>query len=257
MSSRDNRIIGLIAAMAQESRALLRRVPASKRIAAGPVFGFELGGWTCVLITSGMGARRAREAAGRLAETYAPQALVSFGIAGAVEADLEIGDVVAAEAFCVLEGGVPGPLLPLSAWPETARQAMQQAVAGRGARLFPGTAVTTGGAQLVQSAPGELVHPILEMETAGIAQAATEKGIPLLSLRAISDGPRAPNPVDLGEVMDENANLRAGRLLAALVRRPRVLLEVRQMSRNSRIAEDNAAIALVAALSQPDPGWPG
>jgi hypothetical protein len=95
------------------------------------------------------------------------------------------------------------------------------------------------------------------METAGIAQVAAEKGIPLLSLRAISDGPRAPIPIDLGEVMGADANLRIGRLLAALIRRPRTLLEVRPILRNNRIAADNAAIALVAALSALDPGWPG
>ena len=55
------------------------------------------------------------------------------------------------------------------------------------------------------------MHPILEMETAGIAQVAAENGIPLLSIRAISDGPRAPIPFNLGEMMDEDANLRAGR----------------------------------------------
>ena len=89
------------------------------------------------------------------------------------------------------------------------------------------------------------------METAGIAQVAVEKGISLLSLRAISDGPRAPLPFNLGEMMDEDANLHAGKMLKFVVCHPGIVLQFRQLIRNTSIATDNAAIALVAALSQP------
>jgi hypothetical protein len=102
---------------------------------------------------------------------------------------------------------------------------------------------------------GEMRHPVLEMETAGIATVAAEKGIPLLSLRAISDGPCAPIPFDLGEMMDEDANLQAGRLLKAIVRNPRIVFQSRRLMRNSKIAADNAAAALSAALSQPACQW--
>jgi len=47
-------------------------------------------------------------------------------------------------------------------------------------------------------------NPVLEMETTGIMSAAAEKSIPVLSLRAISDGPRAPIPFDLETMMDKN-----------------------------------------------------
>jgi adenosylhomocysteine nucleosidase len=247
--------IGLIAAMTQESEAMLRHTQGWKRSALGPLRGrsFELSGQTCLLVTSGMGVRRAGEAARNLLDKSSPRLLISFGIAGAVEAELEIGDVVVAEAFCRLEQGIPGPLLPLACWPEAALEAASRALTQRGAHLFTGTAVTTGGSQVTQDQLGEMPHPILEMETAGIAQVAAEKGIPLLSLRAISDGPCAPIPVDLGEMMDEDANLRAGRMLKAVIRHPGVVLQARQMLRNTNLAADNAAIALVAALSQLKP----
>jgi adenosylhomocysteine nucleosidase len=246
--------IGLVAAMVQERDALLRCVRGWKKIALGPFRGhrFELLGQICVLVTSGMGIRRAWEATRCLVEMATPQVLVSFGIAGAVEADLEIGDVVAAESVCLLDQGVPGPLLPLATWPAAAREAIVQALAKRDARLYAGTAVTTRGSQFEEYRPGEMAHPVLEMETAGIAQVAVENGIPLFSLRAISDGPRAPLPFDLGEMMDKDANLRVGKMLKFVVRHPGILLQSRQLIRNTRIATDNAAIALVAALSQPE-----
>ena len=244
--------VGLVAAIPQERDALLRRVGEWKRIALGPFQGhcFKLLRQTCVLVTSGMGIRRAREATRCLVEMATPQVLVSFGIAGAVEADLEIGVVVVAESVCLLDQGVPGPLLPLTTWPDAAQEAIVQALAKRYAHLYAGTAITTQGSQFVEYRPGEMSHPVLEMETAGIAQVAMEKGIPLLSLRAISDGPCAPLPFNLGEMMDEDANLHVGKMLKFVVCHPRIILQSRQLMRNTSIATDNAASALVAALSQ-------
>ena len=194
--------IGLIAAMTQESDAVLRCIKGWKRVAMKSFNAkcFDLSGQTCLLVTSGMGVRRASEAAQNLVEMAIPRMappriLISFGIAGAVETLLQIGDVVTAEAVCRLEQGVPGPLQPLALWPEAAREAAVQALSRHGARLLSGTAVTTGGSQVTENQLEQLIHPILEMETAGIAQVAAEKGIPLLSLRAISDGPHAPIPL--------------------------------------------------------------
>lgn len=244
--------IGLIAAMPQERDALLRCIKDWERAAIGSFRGqrFESAGQACLLVTSGMGARRAGAAARSLVERYAPRILISFGIAGAVEADLQIGDVVMAEAVCRLDGGALGPLQALARWPQAAREAAAQALSGLDARLLSGTAITTGGPQIKESLVGHMLHPILEMETAGIAQAAAETGIPLFALRAISDGPRAPMPFDLGEVMDADANLQAGKLLEAVARRPRMVFQFVPMLRNSRTAADNAAIALAAALRQ-------
>jgi nucleoside phosphorylase len=244
--------IGLIAATTQESDALLRCVNGWKRISLGSFRGqsFEINGQTCLLVTSGMGVRRASEAARSLLEMNAPRVLISFGIAGAVEADLQIGDVIAAEAVCRLDQGVPGPSRPLAAWPEAGQAAAVQVLSSRGARLLTGTAITTGGSLVMEYPLGNMKHPILEMETAGIAGAAAEKGIPLLSLRAISDGPLAPIPFDLGEIMDEDANLQAGRLIKAIIRHPGIISQSRRLMRNSRLAADNAAVALVAALNQ-------
>jgi adenosylhomocysteine nucleosidase len=241
--------------MPLESNALLHRLKRWKRIAVGHLcgYGFEISGQPCLLVTSGMGARRAAQAARILIEAASPRLVISFGIAGAVEAELEIGDVVLAEAYCRLEGGAPGPRSPLATWSDAAMQAAVQALIGLEARLYSGTAVTTGGSQVKPDPLGEMLHPMLEMETAGIAQAAADAGIPLLSLRAISDGPAAPIPIDLGEMMDDTANLRPGRLLRAVVRNPKIVFLSGRMMRNSRKAADHAAMALVAALSQPLP----
>jgi nucleoside phosphorylase len=242
--------IGFIAAMTQERDALFRLVRGWTPIVLGPFRGhrLEIPGQTWVLVTSGMGIRRAREAARCLVEMVSPKLLISFGVAGAVEADLEIGDVVMAESTCLLDQGVIGPILPLATWNDSAQEAIIHALTERSSHLYPGIAVTTRGSQFVEYKPGELLHPILEMETVGIAQTAQEKGIPLFSLRSISDGPRAPIPINLEGMTDEDANLNIGKLFKEVFLHPGIILQSRHMIRNIKIAADNAAVALVTAL---------
>lgn len=244
--------------MPMESAALLRRVKIWRQVRLGGLRAdyFELSGQACLLVTSGMGARRAEAAARLLIEQAAPRALISFGIAGAVEPDLRIGDVVLAESACRWDGSTSGPLAPLSALPEPARQAVEQALTLRGARLWSGTAVTTGGAQAEAGQLAHLPHPVLEMETAAIAEAiaqatasAAGQAPPLYAMRAISDNPRAPIPFDLGALVDDDANLIPSRLLKAIIRQPGKLLQLPHLMQNSRRAADNAAAAVEAALS--------
>jgi adenosylhomocysteine nucleosidase len=246
--------IGLIAAMRQESHALLRRVGHWQRDKIGqlPAFRFEVASYPCLLVTSGMGMKRAREATQLLVDTYAPHRVISFGIAGAVEEDLEIGDVVLPEGYYQLESGLLGERTSLATWPSPAHDAAAEALSIHGRQVYTGTAITTSGAQVDRSQLGDLPHPVLEMETAGIAQVARAHGLPLFSLRAISDGPRAPIPVDLAQVMDEQANLRVRKLLVALLRHPASVFQTRRMIRNTEIAASYAAISLLAALSKID-----
>ena len=244
--------VGIITAISQERDAVLRHVERGKRSQLGPFRcdRFGLADWDCWLLTSGMGPERAAQAARAMIEATRPQLLVSVGVAGAVNADLEIGDVVAARNVCQLDKGLLGSYQPLALLSEAAWQAAEQALQPLRARLLFGTAVTTAGSQFVGHQPEDMTNPVLEMETAGIARVAADRGIPLLSLRAISDGPRAPIPFDLEAAMDADYNLRVGEIVKTLLGQPRMLSQLLRMVQNTRLAAGNAATALVAALSQ-------
>ncbi len=245
--------IGVIAAMPQERSALLRLIKDSKRISLGTVRcdRFQLPGRDCLLVTSGMGLERATQAAQVLVEATNPNLLISVGVAGAVNPDLEIGTVVVSGNTCLLDKGVPVQFQPLALLSDAACQAVEQALKPHHARLVVGTAVTTHGSQYLQKQPTEMKNPVLEMETNGIARVAAEHGIALLSIRAISDGPQAPIPFALDEMMDEHSNLRMGEIVRMMLRHPRIMPALLRMGRNTRLAAENAALALVAALSQP------
>jgi adenosylhomocysteine nucleosidase len=247
--------IGLIAAMPQESEAFLRCITKWKRAALDPFRGvcFRLRGRNCQLVTSGIGLKRAMDCTNTLLATTNPHLLISFGIAGAVKDDLQIGDVVVPGNACMLNRGLLDQSRPLASLSKSAWNAASQVLKPDGARLVAGTAITTLGSQDIRQPLEKIAHPILEMETAGIAQVAAENGIPLVSIRGISDGPQAPIPFDLEVVYDEKYNLRIGKILMMVLRSPQIIFQSRQMMRNSRIAADQAARVLVAALSQPAP----
>ena len=247
--------IGIIAAMPQESSALLHLIKGWERFALGPFRcqHFRLNERDCRLITSGMGLQRAAQATLAVLDTFHPQLLVSVGVAGAVYPDLAIGDVISAWNTCLLDKGALGQFMPLAHLSEAAWQAAEQVLQLRRASLFSGIAVSTRAAQLTQEQPEQLTNPILEMETVGIAELAAQQGIPLLSLRAISDGPRAPIPFDLEAMMDEQYNLHTGKILRTILGHPQMLPQLMRMGRNTNLAADNAAIALIAALSLPGP----
>ena len=98
-----------------------------------------------------------------------------------------------------------------------------------GTHLFKGTAVSTNGHQPDPINLFGLENPILEMETWGIAQVAKEHGIPLLSIRAISDNPNAPIPIDLETCMDEDYNLKYWKILETFIKHPAKIPELGRM----------------------------
>jgi adenosylhomocysteine nucleosidase len=242
----------LIAAMNEECRPLLRRVQGWEkcRVGAFPGFRFRLAGRDCLLVQSGIGQERAGAATRALVAALQLHRLVSFGVAGALQSGLQIGDVVSVRSVMRLEHGLAGPMTPLATLSGAAQAAVDKVLQSAGKRLILGSALTTHGSQVIKSDLSEMENPVLEMETAAIALAALENGVPLMALRGISDNPEEPLPVDPDSVMDENYRLQVGKLLSALIRRPEIIFKARRMRRNSAMAAENTAMAVIAAIGQ-------
>ena len=243
--------IAFIAALNQETRPLLRRAGARRKGSTDgfPTYRFDLFSRECLLILSGVGVMRAMRAVHALFSVTRPQLVVSFGIAGAPQNDLCVGDVIVAHTVRSLNAaGLPGRSQDLVSLSEPALQASAQALHTRGARFFSGIALTTPGVQTVNLAGLSVEHPVLEMETAGIAQACSSQDIPVLAFRGVSDSVDQPLPFDLEEYLDRNQNLRAGRLLAGLVRDPSLFSRLNRLRRNAARAAENCVAAMCAAL---------
>jgi adenosylhomocysteine nucleosidase len=243
--------IAFIAALKPESRPFLRRVRKYQKssIEVFPCCRFYLFGRECVLILSGVGLMRAIRSVHALFSVTRPQLVVSFGIAGAPQPDLHVGDVIIAHTVRVLTpSGSAGRSQALAALSLTAQHAAALALHHRGARFLPGIALTTSGAQAVNLTGFALDHPVLEMETAGIAQACFSQGVPVLAFRAVSDSVDQPLPFDLGACLDTDQNLKIGRILSRLVRDPSLFTRLNRFRRNAGRAAENCAAAMYAAL---------
>ncbi len=245
--------VGLIAAMHMEARPVLRLLGRGRPF---PLPGYRarlltVAGVDCILVESGIGIEKAYAAARALLAAAAPRYLLSYGVAGAVEKEVGIGDAIVPSQVTLLDRGATGPGLRLAALSAKARAAVKRALETRGAHLFDGTAITTRGPQPTTRELVGWQHPVLDMETAGFGRAAQEHGTPLLSIRTVSDNPDEPFPLPMETFIDSRGNFRPGRMIAAILRRPGVLGKLIGVGRNGQRAAQNAAAAVAAVLEDP------
>ena len=154
---------------------------------------------------TGVGPAATAENISALLAVHRPRMLISTGFAGGLDPRLVTGDLLIAENFSA-----------------PALVAQSRALLGDDAHAFFGTltsqpraAETVAEKSALFAATGALG---VDMETACIAAACARAGVPLLSVRAISDAARDPLPVPFAEWFD----------LAA--QRPRPLALVRYLA---------------------------
>lgn len=181
------------------------------------------------LVASGIGGAAATRRAEREVASGPPAALVSVGFCGALDRDLAVGDLVAAERVVDEATGEAFPADP----------ALLARAPGR-----RGTILTTP--RIVRTPAEKAAREGLacDMESAHIARAAAAAGVPFLALRAVTDdaGQTVPDfdlltsaagelspmlailrlvvhPADLGRLLRLwPASRRAGRALAGALR---------------------------------------
>lgn len=195
--------LGIIGAMDIEV-ALLKEQLAGPRVthkAGSEFWEGTLRGLPVVIVRCGVGKVNAALCVQILVDLFAVTHIVNTGIAGSMDADLDIGDLVVAEeamyhdmsvtVFGYLRGQVPG--MDVRAFPAdpALSQAAAQACAARGVRFKRGRIVSgdqfIGDSAVKQDILANCGGLCVEMESAAIAHAAYRNGIPFTILRAISD----------------------------------------------------------------------
>ena len=196
--------LGIIGAMDVEVAILKSKLhnPVVSKVGAMEFYEGELSGMNVVVVRCGVGKVHAAMCAQTLCDRFQVSHLVNTGIAGSLDNDLDIGDVlVSREAmyhdfdccrFGYPMGKVPG--LDVISFP--ADKEMVELAFAASESLKPGHTrlgrVATGDQFVAEEA---LKNQIIErtgancteMEGAAIAQAAYVNGIPFVILRAISD----------------------------------------------------------------------
>jgi adenosylhomocysteine nucleosidase len=165
-----------------------------------------------ILICAGIGTKAAREATEAILTFRAPQVVLSVGLAGALEQSLSVGTLVVptkvlnqqnGRAFTI-EGG-EGTLLTVTGvvTPDEKRKLGKQF-----------------GAQAV------------DMEAAAVAEAARNRGVKFLAVKAISDDLDFPMP-PLGRFIDSGGHFHTARFAAYAAIRPSMWPVLSQLRSNA------------------------
>ena len=240
--------IGIVMAMQEEIRPVLRRLGRHHKERAGqfPLYLFQRDGQQLFLIESGMGTKRATAATAELISRAQPRLIITAGLGGGVRPGLNIGDVVVAGQVLTLGEGLTTKIATIAN--EALLRSMHDSVPGQPFRIVGGTTVTTSGIlnkrQADQQLAWEIVHPVLDMETSAVAEIAGRNRIPLLAVRAVSDAAEEELLFSLDELTDQDLNLRIGKVLLTIAKRPRILPQLIRLAKNSKLAANNLAIVL-------------
>ncbi len=175
-------MIALTFALPQESKDFVAALDQRGTESTGslPVLLGSMASREIVVAHTGVGPVSAAHRIGRLLSRHRPKTLVCTGFAGALSPALRIGDIVVAENFS-------GPDL------------LDKAVASGSGNVFRGvltsqfhTVETPEAKRLLANETGAIA---VDMETRSVFDACIRAGIPMLSIRAISDTATQALPV--------------------------------------------------------------
>lgn len=186
-----------------------------------------------VVVHTGIGTAAARRSVERALAGHRPRRLISAGFAGALDPALAIGDVVLAENYSdrAIVKSVTTPCR-------------------RGALLTVGNAVETVAEKArLRAETGAMA---VDMETSAIAAICVERGLPMLSLRAISDAADAVLPIPFAVSWDlETQRPRTFAIAIYLLRHPEIVGIFRSFIAGLARARRALSRSLVSVLGEP------
>jgi adenosylhomocysteine nucleosidase len=244
--------IGIITAMPEETGAIIRGLQHTQKIRTGgrTLHHARLSGHEIVVAEAGMGFFNATTAARQLISELRPDLLVSAGFCGGISAELRVGDVVLATGLAIVsETGLQEVHVTI---PAVSREFVSRQ-AGEGQRVFAGLFATTRAimrkSRLAALLPVDATFPVVEMESAAVAQLAGENGIPFVGMRTVSDPFCEELGFSLDEFCDDRMRIRIPKVLLTVARRPRIIPQLIRLARNSRVAAASLSQAVERFLA--------
>ena len=199
--------VGLIVALPGEKRTLT-----NARIPSGRFLHLNDNTLICV---SGVGPEKAAAAAALLVNAGCG-ALLSWGCAAAIAADLNPGDLIVPEVICGANGSVYHADL---IWRNNLLDRLsdyQNVHAGAIAESLI-LVETAADKRALRDQTGALA---LDMESAAIAKQATRYNLPFVTIRAIADPAIMSLPRPVAVSIDQNGDVNLARLLFSIAREP-------------------------------------
>ncbi len=254
----DHGIIGLIAAMPEEIRPLLRLAGKyrKEKIDGFAAYRFTYGEEKVLLVESGMGLDNAAEATQTLVKAK-PCIIVNFGFCGAVKAGPQVGDIMVAQRIILNRENLFSPQSGIVE--EEAKRltrSLSDVFNDRDFRVYGGAFVTAAEirnkAEMASLLPAWAPNPVLEMETAAVAKVAAREGVPLLAVRGVSDAAGEELGFSIAELTDGRMRIRLLKVLLTVAKKPWIVPQMLRLARNSKKAGENLALAIAAMLEDTD-----
>lgn len=189
-----------------------------------------------LLTVSGMGAHRAAATARRVLNTWTPDLLLVAGVAGALDPELQVSDVIAANQVVTPRRTLaPALVLP----------------AHRPGSLLSLNQVLVSAAEKQETWKGfEEPRPLaVEMETAVVAAVAEKQDVPWAALRTISDTAGEGLPLDFNKLRSKDGDLPTSRVALAAIRQPSSIPGLIRLGGNTSRAAEALARAIEAWLA--------
>ena len=202
------RPLGIICALSGEGKTLSK-----EKIGVGTVISIADGIW---LTISGMGARRAQTAAKLLLKRGAT-ALVSWGIAGALEDKLSLGSLLLPRTVFSADGKAS---IVTQDWHEHLYRILAERFTIHAEPLIETSTVLTTAVQK-QALHADFGAIATDMESAALARFATEISVPFLAIRAISDTAQMAIPKQLPKAVTSVGELPLQAILTEVIFKPR------------------------------------
>ncbi len=230
-------MIAVTFALPAESSGFLRRLrkqTRSDRNGVRVIHG-EIDNRAIEVLHTGVGEKACRERMANFLQDREFNYLISAGFAGALNDRLQAGDLLIAENFSTVQ--LTEARSALSTPPIHTADLVTVPLTIDSTEERIRIAQTTGAAAV-------------DMETEFIARACAEHGIPLLSLRAISDTPSEPFPAPsniLFDVVNQRTNL--VKLAAFFLKRPNRVPRLIQFAKRISRARETLASAIVDVVT--------
>lgn len=228
-------MIGITFALPTESSDLRRQL-AEVRCENDLLFG-KIDNRDIAVLHTGVGAKTCNERMEILLHKSRPRLIISTGFAGAVVDDLQVGDLILAENFSSRE------LL-------TRAERILRDRNPRVSKLFTSPSIVDSISERNEMARASGAAAV-DMETGAILGVCNAHGVPLLSLRAISDSPKEPFPAPPSVLFDiELQRTRFARLLAYILRHPGSGWRLVRFGKQIARVRANLTEALVALIRE-------
>ena len=228
-------MIAITFALPTESSDLIRQLGPVQRDGS-LVFG-KIDNHEVTILHTGVGPKNCAARMETLLHKAQPRLLISSGFAGAVRNGFCVGDLILAENFSDQQLLV------------SAREVLRDRDA-RAVKLFTSQTIADGISERNEIARSRNVDAV-DMETETIAEVCAAHGVPMLSLRAISDAPGEPFPAPASVLFDiERQRIPFSKLVGYLITHPSAVWPLVSFPRRIAQARANLTGAIVALVRE-------